>query len=179
MFIWEKDSINKEQEDAILEDNSVLLIACPGSGKTRTLTFKIAYELSRLKSDKEFVIAITYTNRASDEIKERVELLGVDTTQLWIGTIHSFCMEWILKPYHLYSERLKNGFKVINSFDSEKILTELCEPYKKEKIKEVLESAVKELSAQQEQFYMVQQKSGTLRLSIREITYFKSDRRNV
>lgn len=134
MFIWEKDSINKEQEDAILEDNSVLLIACPGSGKTRTLTFKIAYELSRLKSDKEFVIAITYTNRASDEIKERVELLGVDTSQLWIGTIHSFCMEWILKPYHLYSERLKNGFKVINSFDSEKILTELCKPYKEEKI---------------------------------------------
>lgn len=134
MFIWEKDSINKEQEDAILEDNSLLLIACPGSGKTRTLTFKIAYELSRLKSDKEFVIAITYTNRASDEIKERVELLGVETTQLWIGTIHSFCMEWILKPYHLYSERLKNGFKVINSFDSEKILTELCKPYNKEKI---------------------------------------------
>lgn len=132
MFIWEKNSINEEQENAILEDNSVLLIACPGSGKTRTLTFKIAYELSRLKSDKEFVIAITYTNRASDEIKERVELLGVDTTQLWIGTIHSFCLEWILKPYHLYSERLKNGFKVINSFDSEKILTELCKPYYKE-----------------------------------------------
>jgi DNA helicase-2/ATP-dependent DNA helicase PcrA len=134
MFVWEKDSINKEQEDAILESNSVLLIACPGSGKTRTLTFKIAYELSRLKSENEFVIGITYTNSASDEIKGRVELLGVDTTQLWIGTIHSFCMEWILKPYHLYSERLKNGFKVINSFDSEKILTELCEPYKKDRI---------------------------------------------
>lgn len=134
MFIWEKDNINKEQEEAILEENSVILIACPGSGKTRTLTFKIAYELSRLNSDKKFVIAITYTNRASDEIKERVELLGVDTTQLWIGTIHSFCMEWILKPYHLYSDRLKTGFKVINSFDSEKILIKLCEPYKKEKI---------------------------------------------
>lgn len=134
MFVWDKGSLNKEQEDAILEDNSVLLIACPGSGKTRTLTFKIAYELSRLKSDKKFVIAITYTNNASDEIKERVELLGVDTTQLWIGTIHSFCLEWILKPYHLYSERLKNGFKIINSFDSEKILTDLCAPYKKEKI---------------------------------------------
>ena len=129
MFIWEKDIINKEQEDAILEDNSVLLIACPGSGKTRTLTFKIAYELSKLKSDKEFVIAITYTNRASDEIKERVELLGVDTTQLWIGTIHSFCMEWILKPYHLYSERLKNGFKVINSYDTQELLTNLCANY--------------------------------------------------
>ena len=118
MFIWEKGSLNDEQEVAILEKDSVLLIACPGSGKTRTLTYKIAYELSRLNSNKEFVIAITYTNNAADEIKERVELLGVDTTQLWIGTIHSFCMEWILKPYHLYSERLNNGFKVCNSFDT-------------------------------------------------------------
>ncbi|MDR6920013.1 ATP-dependent helicase [Chryseobacterium sp. 2987] len=134
MFLWEKGSINEEQEKAILEEESVFLVACPGSGKTRTLTFKIAYELSRLKSNKEFVIAITYTNSASEEIKERVELLGVDTTQLWIGTIHSFCMEWILKPYHLYSERLKDGFNVINSFDAEKILIELCEPYKKQKI---------------------------------------------
>ncbi|REC42049.1 UvrD-helicase domain-containing protein [Chryseobacterium sp. 5_R23647] len=134
MFVWEKGSLNSEQEFAILEKDSVLLVACPGSGKTRTLTFKIAYELSRLKSNKEFVIAITYTNSASEEIKERVELLGVDTSQLWIGTIHSFCMEWILKPYHLYSDRLKNGFKVINSFDSEKILIELCEPYKDQKI---------------------------------------------
>lgn len=134
MFVWEKGNLSEEQEAAILENDSVLLIACPGSGKTRTLTYKIAYELSRLGSDKEFVIAITYTNNAADEIKERVELLGVDTSQLWIGTIHSFCIEWILKPYHLYSKRLKHGFKVINSFDSEKILTELCKPYKNEKI---------------------------------------------
>ncbi|MGJ1319494.1 UvrD-helicase domain-containing protein [Sphingobacterium spiritivorum] len=134
MFIWEKGSLNDEQEVAILEKDSVLLIACPGSGKTRTLTYKIAYELSRLNSNKEFVIAITYTNNAADEIKERVELLGVDTTQLWIGTIHSFCMEWILKPYHLYSERLKNGFKVCNSFDTEKLLTELCKKYSNPKV---------------------------------------------
>lgn len=130
MFVWEKGSLNEEQEKAILERDSVLLIACPGSGKTRTLTYKIAYELSRLGSNKEFVIAITYTNNAADEIKERVELLGVDATQLWIGTIHSFCMEWILKPYHSYSERLKNGYKVFNSFDSEELLTALCKKYK-------------------------------------------------
>ena len=134
MFIWEKGSLNDEQETAILENDSVLLIACPGSGKTRTLTYKIAYELGRLNSSKEFVIAITYTNRAADEIKERIELLGVDTTQLWIGTIHSFCMEWILKPYHLYSERLKNGFKVCNSFDTEKLLTTLCKKYTNPKV---------------------------------------------
>ncbi len=134
MFVWDKGDLNKEQEDAILNSESILLIACPGSGKTRTLTFKIAYELSRLKSSKEFVIAITYTNNAADEIKHRIELLGVDTEQLWIGTIHSFCLEWILKPYHLYSDRLKNGFRVINSHESEEILTELCKPYKRQKI---------------------------------------------
>ncbi len=55
----------------------------------------------------------------------------------------------------------------------------ILKPYGKAKLKEVLESAVKELSTLEEQFYLVQQKSGTLRLSIREISYFKSDRRNV
>ena len=102
MFTWEKKELNTDQELAVLESKSVLLIACPGSGKTRTLTYKIAYELDKLRSKKEFLIAITYTNRAADEVKERVMLLGVDTSQLWIGTIHSFCLEWILRPYHLY-----------------------------------------------------------------------------
>lgn len=134
MFVWDKKELNKEQEDAILHPESILLIACPGSGKTRTLTYKIAYELSRLESSKEYVIAITYTNNAADEIKHRIELLGVNTEQLWIGTIHSFCLEWILKPYHLYSDRLKNGFRVINSYESEEILTELCKPYKSQRI---------------------------------------------
>jgi len=134
MFVWDKEDLNKEQEDTILNSESILLIACPGSGKTRTLTYKIAYELSRLESSKEFVIAITYTNNAADEIKHRIELLGVNTEQLWIGTIHSFCLEWILKPYHLYSGRLKNGFRVINSYESEEILTELCKPYKSQRI---------------------------------------------
>ncbi len=134
MFVWDKGDLNEDQERAILEPDSILLVACPGSGKTRTLTYKIAYELGRLKSNKQFVIAITYTNRAADEIKYRVELLGVNPDQLWIGTIHSFCLEWILKPYHLYSKKLKNGFRVINSYDSEKILAELCKPYSKERI---------------------------------------------
>jgi DNA helicase II / ATP-dependent DNA helicase PcrA len=126
MFIWEKDDLNTEQEDAIYENGNTLLIACPGSGKTRTLTYKIAYELSRLKSEKEYIIAITYTNAAADEIKDRVELLGVDTSQLWIGTIHAFCTEWILRPYSLHVNELKNGFKILNSHDAEELLTELC-----------------------------------------------------
>lgn len=127
MFIWEKEELNTEQENAIYEKNSsTLLIACPGSGKTRTLTYKIAYELSRLRSEKEYIIAITYTNAAADEIKDRVELLGVDVSRLWIGTIHAFCTEWILRPYSLHVDELKKGFKILNSHDSEELLTALC-----------------------------------------------------
>ena len=129
MFVWKNGELNPEQESAIFNENSVLLIACPGSGKTRTLTYKIAYELSNLKSNKQYIIAITYTNRAADEIKERIELLGIDTKQLWIGTIHSFCAEWILKPYHMYIEELKYGYTIINAHDTESYLTSLCIPY--------------------------------------------------
>ena len=130
MFHWNNDELNSEQERAIREEGNILLIACPGSGKTRTLTYKIAHELSKIDSEKKFIVAITYTNNAADEIKERIETLGVDTKQLWIGTIHSFCLEWILRPYSLYLEELKNGFRVINSHDTEELLSELCVPYR-------------------------------------------------
>lgn len=130
MFALSDDDLNDEQRAAITADGNVFLVACPGSGKTRTLTYKIAYELSRLKSEKQFVVAITYTHRAADEIHERIEKLGVDTKQLWIGTIHSFCLEWILKPYFIYEPELQNGFRVIDPHEKEAILTELCELHK-------------------------------------------------
>ncbi|WP_174874907.1 UvrD-helicase domain-containing protein [Vogesella oryzae] len=134
MFTWKEGDLNLEQETAIKHPGNVFLIACPGSGKTRALTYKIAYELSQLESDKQFVVAITYTNRAADEIHERIESLGVDSSQLWIGTIHSFCLEWILKPYGIYHQALHRGFRVIDSHEREKLLERLCEPYKAQRI---------------------------------------------
>ena len=130
MFVWSAGDLNREQEAAIAEERSVFLVACPGSGKTRTLTYKTASELSRLDSDKKWVVAITYTHRAADEIHERIENLGADTSRLWIGTIHSFCLEWILKPYAIYHDALKHGFRVINSHDTELLVTELCRRYR-------------------------------------------------
>ena len=134
MFVWNSGDLNKDQADAILCDENVFLVACPGSGKTRTLTYKIAVEISKLESNKQFVIAITYTNRAADEIRDRVESLGIDTKQLWIGTIHAFCLEWILRPYHIYHEKLARGFSLINSHESEVLLTRLCKRYTHPKI---------------------------------------------
>ncbi len=126
MFVWNADDLNADQVKAIEQPGSVFLTACPGSGKTRTLTYKIARELSLLTSDKQRVVAITYTHRAADEIQERIEQLGVDTSQLWIGTIHSFCLEWILRPYAIYHPELKHGFRVINAHDTERAHELLC-----------------------------------------------------
>lgn len=129
MTVIHRGSLNAEQEDAIAEPGSVFLVACPGSGKTRTLTYKVASELEKIDSHRNFVAAITYTHRAADEIEERISALGVDTSQLWIGTIHAFCLEWILKPYGVYHPDLKHGFQVINSHESEVILKRLCATY--------------------------------------------------
>lgn len=134
MFTWNENDLNPEQIAAIVEPKSVFLQACPGSGKTRTLTYKIAFELSKINSNKRFVVAITYTNRAADEIFDRIQELGVDTSQLWIGTIHSFCLEWILKPYCIYQEELSHGFRVIDSHEHQTILEQICAPYKQPKI---------------------------------------------
>lgn len=130
MFSWTERELNPEQAEAVRAPGSVFLVACPGSGKTRTLTYKIAYELSRLESDRLFVVAITYTHRAADEIQERIEDLGIDTSRLWIGTIHSFCLEWIIKPYGIYEPALAHGYRVIDQHEREKLLERLCAPYK-------------------------------------------------
>lgn len=135
MFVWDEGELNNEQIAAINEPNNVFLVACPGSGKTRTLTYKIAFELSKLDDPKKWVVAITYTHRAADEIRERIETLGVDISQLWIGTIHAFCLEWILKPYGLYHNKLQNGFKIVNSYDSEEIISQICSSIRTERIR--------------------------------------------
>ena len=134
MFVLDEDALNSDQVAAITEPNSIFLVACPGSGKTRTLTYKVATELSKVESHRRFVAAITYTHRAADEIEERIADLGVDTDQLWIGTIHAFCLEWILKPYGIYHNRLAHGFSVIDTHEREMLLTRLCEPFKAQKV---------------------------------------------
>lgn len=125
VFVWDKDDLNDEQVDAIEHPGSVFLNACPGSGKTRALTYKIALELSRLASEKEWVVAITYTHKAAEEIEERIERLGVDTSRLWIGTIHSFCLDWILRPYGVFHDQLKHGFRVVDQHESERRLDDI------------------------------------------------------
>ncbi len=115
------NQLNTEQKIAVESAGHVLLTACPGSGKTRVLTYKVAYELER-KHPKSYVIAITFTNRASDEIKHRIDRLSIDDAYLWSGTIHSFCLEWIIRPYAGMLDELKNGFSVTDEYTSRELL---------------------------------------------------------
>lgn len=121
--------LNSQQIEAVIEEGNVLLTACPGSGKTRALTYKIAYELERLTNSKKIIIAVTFTNRAADEIKKRIRELNADDTNLWAGTIHSFCLEWILRPYMCYLDELKNGFSISDEYNSENLMSELKKTY--------------------------------------------------
>ena len=61
-------------------------------------------------------IAITYTNRAAEEIMNRLTDMDVDLANIWTGTIHQFCMRFIIRPYAMYSNRLSKGYTIIDEF---------------------------------------------------------------
>ncbi|MDY0952055.1 ATP-dependent helicase [Bacillus thuringiensis] len=112
-------NLNPFQQAVIDEEENTLVIACPGSGKTRVLTLKIAKELENLKKRTNRIAALTFTNRAADEIDKRIHEMGIDSSKLWTGTIHSFCLQWIIKPYGGYLPELQKGFSILDEFKAQ------------------------------------------------------------
>jgi superfamily I DNA/RNA helicase len=107
------DDLNDEQKIAVKQDGNVLLTACPGSGKTRVLIYKLSHELLHYEEkSKKRIIALTFTVRASEEIFRRLNAMGIKSDRIWSGTLHSFCLEWILKPYSSYLPELNNGYSI-------------------------------------------------------------------
>ncbi|MCO5238912.1 MAG: ATP-dependent helicase [Chitinophagaceae bacterium] len=105
--------LNNEQKIAVQQDGHVLLTACPGSGKTRVIIHKLAYELSKLaEHNKKRVAALTFTVRASEEIFHRLNAMGINSNRIWSGTLHSFCLEWVIKPHSCYLPELRNGYSI-------------------------------------------------------------------
>ncbi|MFM1705523.1 UvrD-helicase domain-containing protein [Aeromonas salmonicida] len=124
--------LTDEQMDAVMHNDSMLLSACPGSGKTRTLVSKLYHIIDnseKLSIGKRKVAAITYTNIAADTIQERLLSYGVESKSLWVGTIHAFCLQWIIKPNINMIPRLCGGFVVIDEHEKEAKLSELKENY--------------------------------------------------
>ena len=142
--------LNEQQREAVTTiDGPVIAIAGAGSGKTRCLTYRIAYMLDK-KIKPNNIVAITFTNKAAGEIKSRViELIGEGSRTIWIGTFHSICLR-ILK---VYSNRLGfDTFSIYDSKDSDKILKGIIK--KMEKDGNIIEVELKDVAC-----YISKQKS--------------------
>jgi len=86
-------NLNPEQREAVLQiDGPLLILAGAGSGKTRVITYRIAYIVGDGHAKPDEVLAVTFTNKAAGEMRERVEsLLGQDCNGIWLSTFHSMC----------------------------------------------------------------------------------------
>lgn len=123
------EKLSDEQVAICQSEKNLLVRACPGSGKTRTITYKLAYRVEKNPLNVKKLIAITYTNRAADEIRQRIEELGINTERIWSGTIHQFCLEWILKRYKMYTQTLNHGFRIIDERVKERYITSLVKQF--------------------------------------------------
>lgn len=109
-----KQALNPQQQKACCCLDNMILTACPGSGKTRVLSYRLAYLQEVFQNSCRLHIAITYTSRAAEEIYSRIEEIGINSDKIWVGTIHQFCMHFIVRPYAMYNDRLHTGFRVID-----------------------------------------------------------------
>ncbi|MGN0814684.1 MAG: ATP-dependent helicase [Candidatus Coproplasma sp.] len=130
------NNLNQEQIKPVCDtEGPVLVLAGAGSGKTRVLTSRIAYILEKGLSAPSGILAITFTNKAAGEMRERLGYMLGDTSQMWICTIHSMCVR-ILRQFaesagvktnfSIYSETersnvIKKAFKELD-FDNEELL---------------------------------------------------------
>ena len=93
------EGLNDKQYEAVVNtDGAVLVIAGAGSGKTKVLTHKIAYLIQEKQVAPWSILAITFTNKAANEMKQRIEgLVGEDAKDIWMGTFHSICVRILRK----------------------------------------------------------------------------------
>ena len=109
--------LNEPQREAVTSGkSSVMVLAGAGSGKTRVLVHRIAWLVSVDKISPLNVFAVTFTNKAANEMRERIgEMLGLDTRGMWVGTFHGLAHKFL--RLHWKDAGLDQGLQVLDSDD--------------------------------------------------------------
>ena len=120
------DTLNKEQKEAVLHtDGPLLILAGAGSGKTRVLTHRIAYLIDEIGVNPWNILAITFTNKAAGEMRDRVnKLVGFGAEQIWVSTFHSTCVRILRR--HIDKLGYENNFTIYDTDDQKTVMKEIC-----------------------------------------------------
>ena len=116
------DKLNDEQIKAVTHNKGPLLVlAGAGSGKTRVLTYRIAYLITKYNVSPWNIIALTFTNKAAGEMRERIDdIVGAGSENIWVSTFHSTCVR-ILRRF-CESIGYNRNFTIYDSDDSKSVM---------------------------------------------------------
>jgi DNA helicase II / ATP-dependent DNA helicase PcrA len=118
--------LNPQQREAVLHTGGPLLVvAGAGSGKTRVLTHRIAYQLAARGATPGQILAITFTNKAAAEMRERVAaLVGPRAAHMWVSTFHSACVRILRREAQHVG--LRSNFSIYDAADSQRLMAQIC-----------------------------------------------------
>ena len=135
------DTLNKEQAEAVRHtEGPVLILAGAGSGKTRVITHRVAYLLDECGVNPWNILAITFTNKAAGEMRERVDkLIGFGAESVWISTFHSMCVRILRR--HIDLMGYEPSFTIYDTDDQRSLMKEICK-YLKIDTKELRERTI-------------------------------------
>ena len=151
------DTLNQQQKEAVLHtEGPLLILAGAGSGKTRVLTHRICYLIEEKGVNPWNILAITFTNKAAQEMRERVDnLVGMGSESIWVSTFHSTCVRILRRHIDLLG--YDNNFTIYDTDDQKTLMKEVCKAvqidtkvYKERNLMSAISAAKNEMITAQE-----------------------------